>query len=145
MSLDMNLVVFGGRLVDDPKDLGGKGCKFEVASNRSYKDDDGEVKRVTTFMPVFCWGKLGSVVLKSCKKGDSVIVEGELEDRRFVGDDGAKKKIIGIRAKDVRFGFANKNDGKEESADETMRPKTFSDGVPSEARSAISKLLKGEG
>lgn len=143
MSIDLNIVVFGGRLVSDPTSLGGKGCKFEVASNRSYKDD-GEVKRVTTFMPVFCWGKLGDQVLKSCKKGDSVIVEGEIEDRRFVGDDGNKKKLIGIRAKDVRFVFNGKGKGDvTEEADQGNPAPDFQSDIPPDAREAIGRLLSG--
>jgi single-strand DNA-binding protein len=133
MSLDLNVVVFGGRLTDDPTNLGGKGCKIEVACNRSYKSGE-DTKRETTFMPVFCWGKLGEQVSRSCKKGDSVVVEGELEDRRFTGDDGQKKKVVGIRAKDVRFVSVKVVEMPEE-------PKKFDNNVPAESKDALRNLL----
>jgi single-strand DNA-binding protein len=135
MSIDTNIVIFGGRLVKDPSDLGGKGCKIEVASNRVYKDD-GEVKKATTFMPVSCWGKLGEQVMKFCKKGDAVLVEGEIEDRRFTGTDGLEKKIVGIRARDVHFVSTK-------STDHTDEPAVRENAVSAENREALNRLLKG--
>jgi single stranded DNA-binding protein len=141
MSIDTNIVLFGGRLVADPTTLGGKGARFEVACNRTY-ELNGEKKKVTTFMPIFCWGKLGDVVLKSCKKGDSVLVEGELEDRRFTGDDGQKRKLVGIKASDVKFVNVKRNDDAATNDDTTYHGEPLNE-IPKETSDAIKRLLNG--
>jgi len=104
MSIDMNLVIFAGRLTKDPKALGNnKGCRIDVASNRKYKNKEGIIQEESTFMPVTCWGYLGVTVLNNCKKGDSVIVQGRLEIREFKDNEDKDRKFINIVASEVRF------------------------------------------
>lgn len=105
MSIDTNLVIFGGRLTDDPRSVGNEeqGCRFDVASNRRYKTKEGEVKEDPTFMSVTCWGSLAGLVMKRCSKGSSVLVEGRLEVRNVTDDEGNTRKYVNIVAKDVRF------------------------------------------
>lgn len=105
MSIDTNLVIFGGRLTDDPRSVGSEnqGCRFDVASNRRYKTKEGEVKEDPTFMSVSCWGPLAGLVMKRCSKGSSVLVEGRLEVRNVTDDEGNTRKYVNIVARDVRF------------------------------------------
>ena len=104
MSIDYNRIIFGGRLVNDPEELGsGKGCKFDMASNRRYKDSSGEQREETTFVPVTCWAQLGKVVMGRSRKGDAVLVEGRLEVRKFEDAEGNRRSYTNIVATDVRF------------------------------------------
>jgi len=103
MSLDLNICILSGRLVDNPKEMSsGSGCMFSMASNRKYRDKDGEVQEETTFMTVKCWGRLGDLVMKNCRKGDTVISEGRLSTRKVDTDNG-KRTYTDIVARDVRF------------------------------------------
>jgi len=73
-----------GNLVSDPKQTatasGAKVTKFRIAANgrrfdqatREFVDTD------TVFMSVTCWRTLGDNVMKSLRKGDTVIVFGRL-------------------------------------------------------------------
>jgi len=108
MSVDMNLVVIGGRLTNDPSPLGdnGNGCRFDIASNRTYRNRDGEKQEDTTFMPITCWGPLSEIVMNRAKKGSAVVVEGRIEVRKFTADDGTPRKYVNIVARDVRFADA---------------------------------------
>lgn len=118
MSIDMNLVVFGGRLTDDPTPIGNsnQGCRFDVASNRSYKKD-GERQEDTTFMPVTVWGTLAELVMQRCHRGSQVLINGRIEVRKFDGEDGSPRKYVNIVATDVRFVDAR-------SADDSPSPRT---------------------
>lgn len=104
MSIDFNRSFLGGRLTSDVKPMAsGKGCRFTVASNKRYRDRDGESVEKTIFMSCVAFGKLSELVMQRCGKGSSVFVEGELEERRYEGEDGETKKFINIVANDVRF------------------------------------------
>ena len=106
----MNLIIFGGRLTDDPTILGSSsGCRFDVASNRRYKKDD-EVNEETTYMSITCWGKLSEIVMRNCRKGDPVLVEGRIEVRKTKDADGNSRKYTNIIAKDVRFLSGRRNE-----------------------------------
>jgi single-strand DNA-binding protein len=150
MSLNFNLVIFGGRLTNDPTALGdnGAGCKFDMASNRYYKTRDGERQEEATFMPVTCWGPLSEIVMKNCKKGDTVLVEGRIEVRKFTGDDGNSRKYVDIVAKDVRFLPNRQYVGKENNTEtqNTAEPEPvlseISD-VPEESKRMVMELLFG--
>lgn len=129
MSLDFNLSILGGRLVEDPKTIGdGKGARFSMASNRRYRDKEGELQKDTTYMSVTCWSRLAGLVLKNCRKGDVILVEGRLETRK-VGTDDGNRTYTNIVARDVRF--MNYRDEPEEPVD----------GVPSEAADLIRGLI----
>ena len=141
MSLDMNSVFYGGRLTDDPAPLGeGKGCKFDVASNRTYKNKDGERVEDTTYMPITCWGTLAEIVLQRCRKGSSVVVEGRIEVRKFDSDDGTPRKYVNIVAKDVRFESQRSNEGQAEARGRSLDEELPS-GVDPKAAALIRHIL----
>ena len=120
MNFNYNRSVLGGRLTDDPKSLGdGKGCSFTVASNRVYKDRDGEKVEDTVFMRCVVWSKLSDLVMRMCERGTTVLVEGRLETRRYEGKDGETREFINLIGSDVRFidGLREKEDSSSYSSD----------------------------
>jgi single-strand DNA-binding protein len=124
MSIDMNLVVMGGRLTDDPSSIGdgNSGCKFDIASNRSYRDKSGERREDPTYMPVVCWSTLSEIVMKRGRKGSAVLVEGRLSVRKFTGDDGKPRKYVSIVARDVRFVDSKPRDTEREETAKEAKP-----------------------
>lgn len=112
MSLDMNLVIMGGRLTGDPEPLGGSGtgCRFDLATNRAFKNKEGERVEDTTFMPITCWGTLAEIVMNRAQKGSAVVVEGRIEVRKFTGEDEKPRKYVNIVARDVRFADTRSTD-----------------------------------
>jgi len=105
MSIDTNLVIFGGRLTDDPMEIAsGKGAKFDVASNRRYRSKESELKEDTTYMSITCWSRLAASVLKYGFKGQTVLVVGRLETRKVKDKlTGENKKFTNVVADDVKF------------------------------------------
>ena len=152
MSIDMNLVVYGGRLTDEPVAVGNsnQGCRFDVATNRSYKKD-GERIEDTTYMPVTVWGSLAELVMQRCHKGDQVIVNGRIEVRKFDGEDGSPRKYVNIVATDVRFVNSRSADTRDSTPsvrkEEPMpflKGASLPPGVTPEAAAALFKLVESQ-
>ena len=147
MQFNYNRSVLGGRLTDDPKPIGdGKGCKFTVASNRIYKDRDGEKVEDTTFMRCVVWSKLSDLVMRMCCKGTTVLVEGRLETRKFEGDDGETREFINLVGNDVRFigGLREKDDVEPHTEQESSRRLSgmnVPEGVDDDTLNALEVLL----
>lgn len=141
MSIDMNLILFGGRLTKDPEALGSSnnGCKFDVASNRTYRDKSGERKEEPTYMSITCWSKLAELVMRTCRKGDPVLVQGRVEVRKFTDKEGNTRKYTNIVASDVRFlGTRPAEEREDASASAPEFP-----GLDPKAAKALNKILNG--
>lgn len=104
----LNKAFIIGNLTRDPElkalPSGIKVCSFAVATNRSYKDKDGNRQDSTEFHNVSAFAKLGELAAQYLKKGSQVYVEGRLQTRSWDGKDGEKKYRTEIIADSVQFG-----------------------------------------
>ena len=60
----LNKVMLIGNVTNDIELKDGKGtsvCSFSIATNRSYKDNNGEKVESTEFHNVVAWGKLAEL------------------------------------------------------------------------------------
>jgi single-strand DNA-binding protein len=100
-----------GNLGADPEtttlDSGASVCKFRIATNRKYKDNE-----YTTWWTVEAWGKLGEICQQYLSKGRSVLVMADrLEAYAFTNDEGEAKAVLQVTARDVQFiGGTEKDD-----------------------------------
>lgn len=110
----INKVIFGGRLVANPKvqltNSGVAVANFRVACNQKMNGAEQ-----TTFMDVVAFRKNAVNAEKYLGKGDPVLIEGELSVSDFVGQDGVKRKIVKIVAQRIKF--MGKKASKEEKQD----------------------------
>jgi single-strand DNA-binding protein len=104
----LNKVFIIGNLTRDPElkalPSGTKVCSFAVATNRVYKDKDGNRQDSTEFHNVSAFGRTGELVAQYMKKGSQVYLEGRLQTRSWDGKDGEKKYRTEIIADTVQFG-----------------------------------------
>ena len=63
---------------------------FTMATNRSYKTDNGERKDETTWHNIVVWGKSAEWANQNINKGMLVFVEGRISQRTWDGNDGVK-------------------------------------------------------
>jgi single-strand DNA-binding protein len=105
----LNKVMLIGNLTRDPelKSLpsGINVCSFSLATNRVYKDKEGNKKEQTEFHNVVVFGRQAETSGQYLKKGQSVMIEGRLQTRSW--DDkatGEKKYRTEIVADAVQFG-----------------------------------------
>jgi len=97
-----------GNLTRDPElkalPSGIKVCSFGVATNRSYKDKDGNRQDSVEFHNVAVFGKTAELSAQYLKKGQQAYIEGRLQTRSWDGKDGEKKYRTEIIADVVQFG-----------------------------------------
>ena len=101
----LNKVMIIGNLTRDPEiaetPTGVTVCKFAVAVNRNYKDDNGEV--VTDFFNVVAWRKLAETCRRYLAKGKKVAIVGTLQNRSYTDRDGVKRYVTEIIAEEAEF------------------------------------------
>ena len=113
---NLNSVLVEGNLVRDPEyrttTKGTAVCKFTVASNRYYKQDDGYEKEVSYF-DVESWSKIADSVNNRGKKGRGVRVVGRLKQERWIGNDGKAMSKVVIVAEHVEYRAESKDNSAE--------------------------------
>ncbi len=103
----LNKVFIIGNLTRDPelKSLpsGVKVTSFSVATNRVWKDKDGNKQESVEFHNVVVFGRQAETSAQYLTKGSNVLVEGRLQTRSWESD-GQKKYRTEIVADRVQFG-----------------------------------------
>jgi single-strand DNA-binding protein len=76
-------------------------CTLGVATNRRWKDNNGEYREEAEFHNVVCWGKLAELAQQLLKKGTKVFFEGRLQTRNWEDETGIKHYRTEIVAQDM--------------------------------------------
>lgn len=92
----VNKVILLGRLGRDPEvrnfQNGGKVVNLRLATSERYKDREGAQQERTEWHSVAIFNeRLGEVAEKYLKKGSEVYIEGQIETRKWQGQDGQDK------------------------------------------------------
>ena len=84
--------------------------KFNVATNRSYRNSDGQTVKETIWFRVTVWGKQAESVNNFLHKGSKVVIEGRLSPDPSTGNpriwnrqDGSPAASFEVTASTVRF------------------------------------------
>lgn len=103
MAKSLNKVQLIGNLGKDPElrytTAGVAVATFTLATNESWKDQDGNLQERTEWHNIVAWRKLAEICGEWLKKGKKVYIEGRIQTRSY--DDkntGAKKYITEIVA-----------------------------------------------
>ena len=93
-----------GNLTRDPElryiPSGQAVTSFSVATNRRWRDKDGNNQEQTEFHDVVAWGKLAELLNQLVHKGNKIFIEGRLQTRQWEGQDGNKRSRTEIVADD---------------------------------------------
>ena len=104
---ELNSVIIAGNLTKDPifRQTTNKTpvVNFSVASNRRYRDSKDEWQEDVCYVGVVAWNKLAESCRDKLKKGNAVLVEGELQSRSFKTEKGDTKTIVEIKARRIQF------------------------------------------
>jgi single-strand DNA-binding protein len=123
---ELNSVIIAGNLTKDPifrqTTNGTPVVNFSIASNRRFRDKNDEWKEDVCYVGIVAWNRLAESCRDKLKKGNAVLVDGELQSRTFKTEDGSNRTIVEIKAR--RIQFLNKRSGASEERDE---PSTFTD------------------
>ncbi len=93
MSLNKCMII--GNLGRDPEmrytPSGQAVTQFSVATNRNFRDQQGEWQSETEWFRVVVWGDQGERVAEYLRKGHKVYVEGRIQTRQWEDQSGNKR------------------------------------------------------
>ncbi len=126
----LNKAFIIGNLTRDPEiraiPSGIKVCSFSVATNRVWKDKNGQKQESADYHNIVVFGRQAETVAQYMKKGSQVMIEGRMQTRSW--DDAAtntKKYRTEIIADRVQFGnssngrpFTSSDNTKQDSSKE---------------------------
>ena len=69
---------------------------FGIATNRQWKDSQGQQKDDVTFHRVVAWSKLAEICGQYLKKGTRIYVEGRIDNRTWENKQGEKQNTSEI-------------------------------------------------
>jgi single-strand DNA-binding protein len=101
-----NKVILLGNLTRDPEvrytPNGNAVASFAIAVNRKYKQGD-ETKEEVSYIDIVVFGKQAESCGQYISKGDSVLIDGRLQQRRWETEDGQKRSKVEVVAQSVNF------------------------------------------
>jgi single-strand DNA-binding protein len=104
MSLNKCMII--GNLGRDPEmrytPSGQAVTQFSVATNRNFRDPQGEWQSETEWFRVVVWGDQGERVAEYLRKGHKVYVEGRIQTRQWEDQSGAKRYTTELIANRVQ-------------------------------------------
>ncbi len=122
MAGNLNKVFLLGNLTRDPElrhtAQGTSVANFSIAVNRTYKGNDGDFKKETSYFNIIVWGKTGENCAKFLTKGRPVLVEGRLQNRSYETQEGQKRTVTEIVADNVQFLGGGRGDAAEEGSND---------------------------
>lgn len=91
----LNKALLYGNLTRDPElralPSGQQVASFGIATNRSYKDKNGQKQEATEFHNVVAFGRPAEVIAQYMKKGRPIYIEGRIQTRSWDDKDSGKK------------------------------------------------------
>ena len=106
--VNINRVVLTGNLTADPElrslPSGTSVCKLRVACNSRRKNaSTGKWEDRPSYFDVTVWGAQGENVARFLRKGRQVAIDGRLEWREWLTQEGSKRQAVDIIADAVQF------------------------------------------
>ncbi len=105
MAKSLNKVMLIGNLGKDPElrytTSGIAVATFTIATNESWKDQEGNLQERTEWHNIVAWRKLAEICGEWLKKGKKVYIEGRLQTRSYDDKNGVKKYVTEIVADDM--------------------------------------------
>jgi len=127
----LNKVMLIGNLTRDPEmrytNSGTPVVTFGMATNKSWKDTNGEAKELAEFHNVVAWNKMAEICQQLLAKGMKVYVEGSLNTRSWNAEDGSTRYKTEVRVEDMILldSKGKQGAGTDEDASEEKAPKKF--------------------
>jgi single-strand DNA-binding protein len=103
----INKVILVGNLGQDPElkyTQNGKAvANFSLATFEKYRNKSGEMVENTEWHKIVCFDKLAENVTKHLEKGKRIFLEGKIQTRSWEDQDGNKKYVTEIIAREIKF------------------------------------------
>lgn len=96
---------------------------LSVATNRTWKDSNGEKVEEVTWFRVTCWNRLAEVAAQYLDKGRAVLIEGHMNPNEFGSpriwqtSDGENRASYEMTARELRFLGGGNGNGRQADDD----------------------------
>ena len=129
----LNKVILIGNLGQDPEarftPQGTAVCNLSIATNESWKDQNGEIQDRTEWHRVVMYGRMAETATEYMKKGQMVYVAGRLNTREWEDQNQIKRRTTEIRCDNFTM-LGKKGDSSSPPSpnpDSSMKPKSGMD------------------
>ena len=78
-------------------------------------------KEVTDFINISAFGKTAQLINKYCKKGDKLLIEGNLRQQNYTDKDGKNRSVTSVNVDKVEFISAKKEEPKKNDGWESAK------------------------
>lgn len=106
--MNVNKVLLVGRLTRDPEirttTSGQTVASISMATNRFWKDKNGQRQDKTEFHNVVLWGRLAEIAGQYLTKGQEAYIEGRMETRKYTAKDGTERRTTEVVAENMQLG-----------------------------------------
>ena len=124
MARSLNKALLIGNLTRDPElrytPQGSAVVNFSIATNRQWKDSQGQQKDDVTFHRVVAWGKLAEICAQYLKKGTKTYIEGRIENRTWEDKQGQKQNTTEIVVNEMII-LSSKSDSQQPAQQPTQQ------------------------
>src|SRR6056297_575709 len=129
--MDLNKAMVFGNLTRDPEmkalPSGTNVTEFAIATNRRYKDRDGNWQDAVDYHNIVVFGRQSETTAQYLNKGSSAFIEGRLHTRSWE-KDGQKQYRTEVVADRVQFGPKGGGSGAPSSGSQSSAAETKDDG-----------------
>ncbi len=98
----MNKIILIGNLGKDPEmsytNEGTAVTRFSLAVHRRVRSLTGERQEETEWFTIVTWRQLAETCTTYLRKGHKVFIEGHLQQRKYVGQDGIPRTVVEVMA-----------------------------------------------
>lgn len=109
--MPFNKAILVGNMTADPElkqtQSGISVCSFSIAVNRRFKDQNGNTE--CDFINIVTWRQQAEFVSKYFKKGNPILVCGQLQTRNYTDNQGNKRYATEVVADEVSFVGTSQN------------------------------------
>lgn len=123
--MNLNKVFFAGNLCRDPQTAmlpsNKPVCEFNVASNRKWRTESGEMKEDVCFVDCKAFGKTAELIGQHFSKGKPIFIEGRLKYEQWETKDNQKRSKLVIFVDNFQFVGSrgeHKDDSNQKSLDD---------------------------
>ncbi len=130
--MNLNKAFIYGNLTRDPEmralPSGQQVANFSVATNRVYKDKDGNKKEQVEYHNIVAFGRQADLIGQYMKKGRPLLVEGRIQTRSWEAD-GKKNYRTEIVVENFQFGPGGAQGGSKGDDFEQRAPSDQGDAI----------------
>jgi len=106
--MNVNKVFLVGRLTRDPEirttSSGQSVASISIATNRFWKDKNGQRQDKTEYHNIVLWGRLAEITGQYLVKGQETFIEGRMETRKYTAKDGTERRVTEVIAENMQLG-----------------------------------------